>query len=103
LIDPRNASFSSATTLGDVLIVINSFSYGIYVSISKDIITRNGAIKSIAWVFIFSSVVCVPLGFYSLSDVKSRRFRRRLAFGFVYRNRCDADALFAECVGFGAR
>jgi drug/metabolite transporter (DMT)-like permease len=70
LIDPRNASFSSATTLGDVLIVINSFSYGIYVSISKDIITRNGAIKSIAWVFIFSSLVCVPLGFYSLSDVE---------------------------------
>ncbi|HEY0657140.1 MAG TPA: DMT family transporter [Pyrinomonadaceae bacterium] len=70
LIDPRNASFSSETTLGDILIVVNSFSYGIYVSISKDIITRNGAIKSIAWVFIFSSVVCVPLGVYSLSGIE---------------------------------
>ncbi len=69
LIDPRNASFSSETTLGDILIIINSLSYGIYVSISKDIITRNGAIKSIAWVFIFSSVICVPLGLYSLSGV----------------------------------
>jgi drug/metabolite transporter (DMT)-like permease len=70
LIDPRSASFSSETTLGDVLIVVNSLSYGIYVSISKDIVTRNGAIKSIAWVFIFSSVVCVPLGAYSLSGVE---------------------------------
>ena len=69
LIDPRNASFSSETTVGDVLIIMNSFSYGIYVSISKDIITRNGAIKSIAWVFIFSTVVCVPLGLYSLSGI----------------------------------
>ena len=69
LIDPRSASFSSETTIGDILIIFNSFSYGIYVSISKDIITRNGAIKSIAWVFIFSSVVCVPLGAYSLSAV----------------------------------
>lgn len=70
LIDPRSASFSSETTLGDVLIVVNSLSYGVYVSISKDIVTRNGAIKSIAWVFIFSSVVCVPLGVYSLSGVE---------------------------------
>jgi drug/metabolite transporter (DMT)-like permease len=70
LIDPRSASFSSETTIGDILIIINSFSYGIYVSISKDIITRNGAIKSIAWVFIFSSVICVPLGLYSFSGVE---------------------------------
>lgn len=70
LIDPRNASFSSATTLGDLLIVVNSLSYGIYVSVSKSVLTRNGAIKSIAWVFIFSSVVCVPLGIYSLSSVE---------------------------------
>lgn len=29
LIDPRNASFSSATTLGDLMIIANSLSYGI--------------------------------------------------------------------------
>lgn len=70
LIDPRNASFSSETTLGDVLIILNSFSYGIYVAFSKDVITRNGALKSIAWVFIFASFVCVPVGVFSLSAVE---------------------------------
>lgn len=70
LIDPRHASFSSETTLGDVLIILNSLSYGIYVVVSKDVITRNGALKSIAWVFIFASVICVPLGFYSLSTIE---------------------------------
>jgi drug/metabolite transporter (DMT)-like permease len=70
LIDPRNASFSSETTLGDVLIIFNSLSYGIYVVVSKDVITRNGALKSIAWVFIFASLICVPIGFYSLSAVE---------------------------------
>jgi drug/metabolite transporter (DMT)-like permease len=69
LIDPRSASFSSETTLGDILIILNSLSYGIYVSVSKETITRNGAIKSITWIFIFSSVVCVPLGAYSLSAI----------------------------------
>lgn len=67
LIDPRNASFSSATTLGDILIIINSLSYGIYVAISKETITRNGALKSTAWIFIFGSLLCVPLGAYALS------------------------------------
>jgi drug/metabolite transporter (DMT)-like permease len=69
LIDPRSASFSSETTLGDVLIILNSLSYGVYVVISKDVITRNGALKSIAWVFIFASLICVPVGAFSLSAI----------------------------------
>ena len=70
LIDPRNASFSSETTRGDLMIVLNSLSYGIYVASSKDVLTRNGAVKSIAWIFMFASVVCVPLGLYSISNVE---------------------------------
>lgn len=69
LIDPRNASFSSETTLGDVMIILNSLSYGIYVVFSKDVITRNGALKSTAWVFIFASLICVPLGLHSFSAI----------------------------------
>jgi drug/metabolite transporter (DMT)-like permease len=69
LIDPRAASFSSQTTIGDIMIIINSLSYGIYVATSKAVITRNGAFRSMMWVFIFASVVCVPLGAISLSTV----------------------------------
>ncbi len=69
LIDPRNASFSSETTIGDLMIVLNSLSYGIYVASSKDILMRNGAMKSITWIFLFASAICVPLGLYSLSSV----------------------------------
>jgi len=69
LIDPRNASFSSQTTLGDLLIVANSLSYGIYVASSKDVITRNGAFRSMMWVFIFASVVCVPVGAVAMKSV----------------------------------
>jgi len=69
LIDPRGASFSSETTTGDMMIIVNSLSYGIYVATSKEVITRNGAFRSMMWVFIFASVVCVPLGLFSLSSV----------------------------------
>lgn len=70
LIDPRKASFSSETTLGDLLIILNSLSYGFFVVKSKEIVTRNGAIKSTAWLFIFASIICVPLGFYSLLPIE---------------------------------
>ena len=69
LIDPRNASFSSDTTLGDLLVVLNSLSYGVYVAISKNIVMRNGAFRSIMWIFLFASFFCVPLGVYSMRTV----------------------------------
>ncbi len=70
LIDPRKASFSSETTLGDLLIILNSLSYGIYVATSKEVITRNGAFRSMMWVFIFAAAICVPLGLVSFSAVE---------------------------------
>lgn len=71
LIDPRAASFSSQTTIGDLMIIVNSLSYGIYVATSKEVITRNGAFRSMMWVFVFASVICTPLGLVSYSQIQS--------------------------------
>ncbi|CAN5304679.1 DMT family transporter [soil metagenome] len=69
LINPLKASFSSETTQGDVLIILNSLSYAIYVAVSKKIISHYGALKSIAWVFIFAFFINVPIGLYFLQSV----------------------------------
>ena len=69
IINPQNASFSSETTLGDMMIVLNSLSFGIYVATSKSIVTRNGAFRSMMWVFVFAAIVCVPLGAWWFSSV----------------------------------
>lgn len=73
LIDPGRASFSSESTRGDVLIVLNSFCYAVYVAASKRLISRYGALKSIAWLFLFGSVLNVPLGIVSLQAVDLTR------------------------------
>jgi drug/metabolite transporter (DMT)-like permease len=70
LIDPTSASFSSETTQGDVLIILNCLSYGTYVAVSKKLITYYGALKSIAWLFLFASIVNVPIGLYSLQAIE---------------------------------
>lgn len=69
LINPAKASFSSATTLGDVFIILNSVSYAFYVAASKKLISHYGALKSIAWLFLFGSIINVPVGLYSLRTV----------------------------------
>ncbi len=69
LIDPRNASFSSTTTQGDILILLNSLSYATYLALSKKLISHYGALKSIAWLFIFASFINIPVGLYFLQDV----------------------------------
>lgn len=70
LIDPRKASFSSTTTQGDILIILNSLSYAIYLAISKKLISHYGALKSIAWVFILGALINVPIGLFSLNSVE---------------------------------
>ncbi|HEY0461320.1 MAG TPA: DMT family transporter [Pyrinomonadaceae bacterium] len=72
LINPGKASFGSETTQGDVLIVLNSLCYAIYVAISKKLISHYGALKSIAWLFLYASLINVPMGVFALRDVNLR-------------------------------
>lgn len=69
LIDPSRASFSSETTVGNILLILNGFSYALYIVISKKLVSHYGALKSIAWIFIFGAMINFPLGLYSLQSV----------------------------------
>ena len=68
LIDPAHADFSQGTLAGDLTIILNCLFYATYIAISKDVIARNGALKSLAWLFLFGAFVCVPLGAFALRD-----------------------------------
>jgi drug/metabolite transporter (DMT)-like permease len=70
LINPLKADFSATTFFGDLLVLLNSLSYAFYVALSKKLISKHGALKSIAWIFIFGSIVNVPLGAYFLQQVE---------------------------------
>jgi drug/metabolite transporter (DMT)-like permease len=69
LIGPGSAGFSSATRLGDLLIVTNSICYGTYIAISKDLMTRYSALTVITWIFIVGAIATVPVGAISISHI----------------------------------
>lgn len=71
LVDPMRADFSANTTLGNILIVANSLSYGAYIAISKDLLKRYGALAVITWIFIFGTVFTLPVGAWSVAGSDS--------------------------------
>jgi drug/metabolite transporter (DMT)-like permease len=65
LVDPFRATFSAQTTLGNVLIVVNSLSYGAYIAVSRDLVKRYGALDVITWIFLIGAILTLPLASYS--------------------------------------
>lgn len=65
LVDPWRASFSAQTTLGNILIVINSFSYGAYIAVSRDLFRRYGALTVITWLFVVGALMTLPFAGYA--------------------------------------
>lgn len=69
LIDPSGAGFSAATRAGDLMFVVNSFCYGAYIAVSKDLVRRYSALNVMAWIFIVGCFAAVPAGIVSLRQI----------------------------------
>lgn len=67
LVDPFEASLSTAHTVGNLLILVNSFCYGAYIAVSRDLVKRYGALNVITWIFAIGAVVSLPLTAYAWS------------------------------------
>jgi drug/metabolite transporter (DMT)-like permease len=76
--------FSSDTAYGNLLIVLNSISYGAYLAISKDILKRYGALTVITWIFIFGTIATIPVGGYALAGAPLREAGLGLWLAVLY-------------------
>lgn len=47
---------------GAVLVALNSLSYAAYVVLSRDVVLRVGALRTVAWVFTYGALLFAPLG-----------------------------------------
>jgi drug/metabolite transporter (DMT)-like permease len=59
-----------ATVLGDLFILINATSYGIYLVIVKPLMARYAAVTVMAWCFLLGAVVVLPIGLGELMEVR---------------------------------
>jgi drug/metabolite transporter (DMT)-like permease len=47
---------------GAILVALNSLSYAAYVVLSRDVVLRVGALRSVVWVFTYAAILFAPLG-----------------------------------------
>lgn len=85
LINPARADLTSTTTTGNILILINSFLYAIFIVISKSLYERYGALNMITWIFVVGLLVTIPVGIYSLQQENLAAIDRNtwLALAFI--------------------
>lgn len=67
LIDPWRANFAGNTTLGNILVIASSLCYGAYISVSRDLFRRYGALNVITWLFLLGTLVTLPFAAYAWS------------------------------------
>ena len=65
---PSGAS-SGATVMGDLFILINATSYGIYLVLAKPLMRKYSAITVMAWSFLFGLIMVLPFGFSEFATV----------------------------------
>jgi len=47
---------------GAILVAFNSLSYAAYVVLSRDVILRVGALRTVAWIFTYAAILFAPFG-----------------------------------------
>jgi drug/metabolite transporter (DMT)-like permease len=47
---------------GAILVALNSLSYAAYVVLSRDVVVRVGALRTVAWLFTYGALLFAPLG-----------------------------------------
>lgn len=69
LLGGKEVSFSSDTFVGDLLVLANASSYGVYLVIVKPLVAKYHPITVMKWVFLFGFVMVIPFGQHELQQV----------------------------------
>ncbi|HEV7684474.1 MAG TPA: DMT family transporter [Pyrinomonadaceae bacterium] len=84
LVDPWRADFTGQTTLGNLLLIASSFSYGAYIAVSRNLFRRYGALSVITWMFQIAAVLAIPVAAFSWSTQGLHVASPGLALAIVY-------------------
>lgn len=70
----KNFSLGSDTITGDVLILINSFSWALYVVLVKPLMKKYNTFTVVKWVFLFGFLYVLPFGFSEFKQIDWNSF-----------------------------
>lgn len=65
----KSFSFGSETITGDIMILINSISWALYVVLVKPLMSKYNTFTIVKWVFLFGFCYVLPFGFSEFKEV----------------------------------
>ena len=69
LLFKQDFQFGSSTVFGDVLILVNAASYGLYLVLVKPLMKKYKPLTVIKWVFLFGYIVVFPFGWNEFTAI----------------------------------
>lgn len=79
-----NIDMSAGLFKGDVLILINAISYGLYIILAKKMMSKYHPITVVKWCFIFGLFFVLPFGWSEATTVNWELFNNRIWYAFIY-------------------
>lgn len=69
---------------GAMLVALNSLSYAAYVVLSRDVVLRVGALRSVTWIFTYAALMFAPFGLRALiAQVPQITVRGAIFVGYI--------------------
>ena len=84
ILNGQSLDLGSEGWLGDLMILVNASSYGIYLVLVKDLMKRYHPITVVKWVFTFGFIYVLPFGFGELQQVDWTSFTIPIWLAVVY-------------------
>jgi drug/metabolite transporter (DMT)-like permease len=80
----RGIVFTGDQALGNLLVLINATSYGIYLILVKKLMVKYKALTVVKWVFLFGLLYITPIGLPQLFEVQWQTFSMGIWLSIAY-------------------
>lgn len=84
LISGEKFDFGGETLLGDILILLNALSYGLYLILVKPLMSRYNAMTITFWIFVFGIPMVLPFASVPFSETDFAAFTPAAWFALFY-------------------
>ena len=80
----KTLSFSSDTFSGDLMILVNASSYGVYLVLISPIMRKYHPVTVIKWVFLLGLIMVLPFGYSEFSQIQWSTFPPHVIWAVVF-------------------
>ena len=75
---------NSSQSLGNLLVLINACSYGVYLVIVKPLMAKYQAMTVISWVFLFGLIFVIPFGYEQFSQIEWNSMPNNIIYSILF-------------------